>query len=468
LRRYGSYRPLEEEVLPTPAADVAHLLRRAGFGGTPDEIAALAALDLSVIVDQLLDFSTNPPDTPPTSLGDSNVGDWQQIVDLQQWWLDRMATVPAPLQEKLTLFWHGHFATGQEKVNSAVDMYAQNALFRAEGLGGFENLVQKMSLQVAMLIYLDNDPNEKGSPNENFARELMELFTLGVNQYTQDDVVAGARAWTGHNVDYSASPRVYRFYPERHDGGFKVFLGQNAQWDGPQIITRILTVDPQKTVAARFIAKKLWTFFAYPDPSSDILDALVAEFVGSNLDVRTVLRAIFLRPEFYSVTAREGLVKSPVEWVVSCLKTVDITAAQMNPQWWMDQMGQQLFFPPNVAGWKNNAYWVNSTALWARADFARQLTWRAHDDSGGYLHEIAERDEHNVHVLDNSAAIDLAYERFGLSVADGTGSQYIHDVLVTWLDAQRVAEEPPTWAWRHYAPLSLTTMMMLTPDFQLA
>ncbi len=131
-------------------------------------------------------------------------------------------------------------------------------------------------------------------------------------------------------------------------------------------------------------------------------------------------------------------------------------------------MGQQLFYPPNVAGWKNNAYWVNSTALWARADFARQLTWRAHDDAGGYLHEIAERDVHNVHVLDKYAAIDLAYERFGLSIADGSGSQYVHDVLVTWLDAQRVAEGPPTWAWRHYAPLSLTTMMMLTPDFQLA
>ena len=379
-----------------------------------------------------------------------------------------MATVAAPLQEKLTLFWHGHFATGQEKVNSAVDMYAQNRLFRAEGLGGFENLVQKMSLQVAMLIYLDNDPNEKGAPNENFARELMELFTLGVNQYTQDDVVASAKAWTGHNVDYDVAPRVYRFYPERHDDTNKTFLGQTQNWNGPDIITRILTVEPQESIAARFIAKKLWTFFAYPNPSAAILDALVAAFVGSNLDVRTLLRAIFLRPEFYSVTARQGLVRTPVEWVVACLKTLGFTAAETNPQWWMEQMGQQLFYPPNVAGWKNNSYWVNSTALWARADFARDLTWKAHNDQGGYLYEIIERDLTNHHVMTADQAIDLAYQRFGVALADGSGSPYVHDVLVNWLVAQRAAESAPTWSWRHFAALGLTTMMMLTPDFQLA
>src|SRR4051812_36927206 len=331
--RHPALRSTEEDVLPTPAADVAHLLRRAGFGGTQTQIDALTPLDLPAIVDQLLDFTPNPADTPPASLGDADVGDWEQVVHLQQWWLDRMATVPRPLQEKLALFWHGHFATGQEKVNSARDMFDQNHLFRTDGLGSFENLVQKMSLQVAMLIYLDNDPNEKGSPNENFARELLELFTLGVNQYTQADIVAAAKAWTGHNVDYDATPRVYRFYPTRHDDGNKTFMGTTQTWDGPQIITRVLTVEPQRSIAARFVAKKLWTFFAYSNPSATVLDPIVADFVGSNLDIRTVLRSIFLHPEFYSTTAKQGLVRSPVEWVVTCLKGLGFTAAQTNPQW---------------------------------------------------------------------------------------------------------------------------------------
>ncbi len=377
-----------------------------------------------------------------------------------------MATVPAPLQEKLTLFWHGHFATGQEKVNSAVDMFAQNHLFRTEGLGGFENLVQHMSLQVAMLIYLDNDPNEKGSPNENFARELMELFTLGVNQYTQPDVVAAARAWTGHNVDYGASPRAYRFYPERHDTGMKTFLGETRSWDGPEIITRILTVDPQRSIAARFIAKKLWAFFAYPNPSTAILDALVAAFVGSSLDIATLLRTIFLRPEFYSPAARQGLVRSPVEWVVACLKAFGFTAVDTNPQWWMDPMGQQLFFPPNVAGWKNNAYWINSTALWARAGFARNLTWKAYNQHLDFLYEITARDVSNHHTMPASDAIDFAYDKF--AVDPGRVSPYVHGVLENWLEGQRAAELAPTWAWDKYAAIELTTMMMLTPDFQLA
>ncbi|MGZ4754972.1 MAG: DUF1800 domain-containing protein [Acidimicrobiia bacterium] len=452
--------------MPTAAADVAHLLRRTGFGGTSSQVDALTPLDLAAIVDELLDFSPNPTDTPPASLGSPDVADWEQVVDLQQWWMDRMAGVPRPLQEKLTLFWHGHFATSQDKVNNAKDMYDQNHLFRTEGLGSFENLVQKMSTQVAMLIYLDNDPNEKGAPNENFARELMELFTLGVNQYTQDDVVAAAHAWTGHNVDYGATPRVYRFYPTRHDNGSKTFMGTTQNWDGPQIITRILTVEPQRSIAARFIAKKLWTFFAYPNPSTEILDALTTAFVGSNLDIATVLRTIFLHPEFYSPTARQGLVRSPVEWVVACLKALGFTAADTNPQWWMDQMGQQLFYPPNVAGWKNNAYWVNSTALWARADFARNLTWKA--DQAGFLAEIMQRDASNHHVMTAAAAVDLAYSRFGLTAATGSVSPYVRGVLTTWLDGQFASEYAPTYSWTHWAPIDLTTMMMLTPDVQLA
>ena len=484
FRRYGKNRPCrrpapEEDALPTPAPHVAHLLRRAGFGGTRAQVLELAALERAEIVDRLLDFSLNPPDTPPASLNEPSKGDWERIVHLQQWWLDRMATVPSPLQEKLTLFWHGHFATEASKVGSALDMYEQNHLFRTEGAGGFENLVQKMSVQVAMLIYLDNEPNAKGSPNENFARELLELFTLGVNQYTQDDVVSAARAWTGHNVDYGVNPRAYRFYPHRHDTENKKFMGVTRNWDGPEIITRVLTEEPQRTIAARFIARKLWTFFAYPNPSDALVDALAAEFVASNLDVRTLLRAIFLRDEMYSATARQGLVRSPVEWVVACLRATQLTAAQTNPQWWMEQMGQQLFYPPNVAGWKNNAYWLNSTALWARADFARNLSWKAREAHGdfpiGFLREITVTHQEvidgrtrNVYDVPSADAVDQAFALFGKDEDIDPPGAHVRNVLVNWLDAQRTAEQESPWSWREYSPLNLGTMVMLSPDVQLA
>ena len=454
--------------MSTPAADVAHLLRRTGFESTSSEIATYAAMDLPAIVDTLLDFSSNPADTPPASLADPNKGNWEKMVDLTQWWLDRMATVPRPLQEKLTLFWHGHFCTQVSKVDHAVDMFDQNHLFRTEGLGSFETLVQHMSLQVAMLIYLDNDPNSKGSPNENFARELMELFTLGVDQYTQNDVVESARAWTGHNVDYDANPRVYRFYPERHDTDPKTFMGETKNWDGPEIITRILTVEPQRSIAARYIAKKVWTFFAAPNPSAAILDQLVAAFVGSNLDIRTLLRTMFLMPEFYTSTVKHGLVRTPVEWIVTVLKATGQTAVDRNPQWWMEQMGQVLFEPPNVAGWKNNAYWLNSTAVWARADFARNLTWHAHD--AGFLMEIIARNPANSaqYVMTAGDAVDLALKKFGRDATVAAHSPWVHSVLTNWLTTQRATESAPTYSWRDWAAINLTTMTMLSPDVLLA
>jgi Uncharacterized protein conserved in bacteria len=393
------------------------------------------------------------------------------MVDLTKWWLDRMASVPAPLQEKLTFFWHGHFATQVSKVGHALDMFDQNHLFRTAGAGGFEPLVQQMSLQVAMLIYLDNDPNEKGTPNENFAREIMELFTLGVNQYTQADIVASARAWTGHNVNYDVEPRVYQFYPARHDSDPKTFMGVTKNWDGPDVITQILTVEPHRSTAARYIAKKMWTFFAYPNPSVTVLDALTTAFVDSNLDVHTLLRTIFLRPEFYSSTARQGLVRGPVEWIVTCLRSLGLTAEEMNPQWWMEEMGQQLFEPPNVAGWKNNAYWLNSTALWARADFARNLSFHAHGAwtaTAGFLKAIIERNAQNQFVMSPPQAVDLAFKSFGRDPAIAPVSAWDRGVLQNWLTTQRATESAPTYSWHDWAAINLTTMTMLSPDVLLA
>jgi uncharacterized protein (DUF1800 family) len=436
------------------AADIAHLLRRAGFGGTASQISSLTGQDWATTVDQLLDFSAAPADVEPAFLTDDNLGDWEKEFELQAWWLDRMATSTTPLQEKLTLFWHGHFATANNKVNDARLMYLQNALFRSMAAGNFRDLVQQMSLQPAMLIWLDNDPNTKGHPNENFARELMELFILGVNQYTQDDVVASARAWTGHNT-LDSDRTVYHFYPNRHDTGMKTFMGVTQNWDGPDIINFILRDDAtRKNLAARFIAKKLWSFFAYPSPDDAIVTTITDAFLTSDLSIAELLRAIFNHPAFLSDTAKQGLVRSPAEWVVACMRSVNLTAATLNPQWWMEDMGQQLFEPPNVSGWRQNKTWLTTSRLWTRANWIRYLIWRNNGgaNAGTKLSAITGMSVAN--------AVQYGFDQLNID----NPSSHTRGNLEAWLTAQRA----DTHAWTNWSFINLLTLLMLSPEMNLA
>jgi uncharacterized protein (DUF1800 family) len=433
--------------MPTAYADVAHLLRRAGFGGTPAEINALAALDLPAIVDRLLDTTDAPPVTEPPEVRDpAQPNSWWRGVGVHNWWLERMRTTPSPLIEKMALFWHGHFATSIEKLDDAVLLWEQHLLIRQHALGSFRDLVRSVSLHPALLLYLDNEQNVAGSPNENFARELMELFTLGLNQYTQDDVVAAARAWTGHGYDWSTHRYVFR--SNRHDTGLKTFFGITRNWDGPQIIDEILT-GAKKPVAASFIARKLWTFLAYPDPEPALVDALATEFAAAGLDVAVLLRAIFLRPEFYSAEAKRGLVRSPVEFMVAAMKATNLPPSIAHPEWWSEAMGQMLLWPPDVSGWKHNDYWVSTSAMLARADFARFVTWMAREHRPGFLSGIR--------TLSPASAVQRAFDAFGLDApAAATRS-----TIESWLTSERAAR-----GWGEHP--NLITLTMLSPDFQVA
>ena len=434
--------------MPQPA-DIAHLLRRAGFGGTAAQIATLAAQDWATTVDQLLDFSTAPADTEPAFLT-ADIGDWEKEYHLQHWWLDRMATTTTPLQEKLTFFWHGHFATANYKVGDTRLMYLQNALFRQMAAGDFHDLAQQMSLQPAMLLWLDNDVNSVGSPNENFARELMELFTLGVGNYTQADIVASARAWTGHNT-LDGDRTQYHFYPERHDSDLKTFMGVTQNWDGPDIIDFMLRDDATRTqIAARYIAAKMWAFFAYPNPDDTIVTTLADAFVAAGLSIAELVRTIFNHPAFLSTAAKQGLVRSPVEWVVACMRAVNLTADDANPQWWMGDMGQQLFQPPNVSGWRPNAYWLTTSRVWSRANWSRYIIWQ--NGAGDTL-----QDTLPMTVPD---AVQHAFDVLGVD----SPSTHTRTKLETWLTAERAA--PSTWP--NWSFINLLTLVMLSPEFNLA
>lgn len=431
-------------------ADIQHLLRRTEFVARPARVAELAPLSLEQAVDDVLDFARNGVAAVPADLQvhDENNG-WDQYVAAVAWWLGRMTTVARPLQEKVTLFWHGHFTSAWSSVNRADHMMQQNQLYRALAVDDFVTLTQRMAIEPAMLVYLSNANNRKGSPNENFARELMELFTLGVGNYTEDDVVAAARAWTGHNADWPA--RRYQFFPNRHDTGNKTFFGTTKNWDGPDIINEILRDNPAKRlVAARFIAKKMWSFFAYPGAAATVINPLADVFLASNLNIRALLRTILLHPEFYSTTARQGLVRSPVEYVTALCVHTGFPAAEMQMSWMGEQMGQSLFDPPNVAGWKPNAAWLTTSSLSGRAKMARGVTWALRRDDGfGFLNTMSVE-----------AAVDNVAGYFGITSMSAT-------TRAALVNAQRAERSAQRWAsW--WAPTNLLTMTMLAPEFHQA
>ena len=299
-----------------------------------------------------------------------------------------------------------------------------------------------------MLVYLNNNDNRAGSPNQNFARELMELFTLGVGNYTEDDVEAAARAWTGHNADWPEY--TYQFVPERHDGGQKTFFGTTKGWNGPDIIDEILrdNVDKRR-IAARYITKKLWDFFAYPGGPTNVINELAEVFITGNFELRPLMRALLLRDEFYTTAAVQGLVRTPTEWLVALGYHTGLSAEAIGAFWHGPRMGQALFGPPNVAGWKHNAYWLSTAAVSARASAARDVTWHLRQNDGF----------DNLHAMSVSAAVDYVADYFAISPL----SEATRSALIAAHTAERGAQSWPSY----WAPTDLLTMAMLAPEMHM-
>ncbi len=434
--------------MPSDFLDVAHLLRRSGFGGTRAEIDSLTPMDWPDIVDQILDTSPNPGiDQNVPNLNPDNTSWSERYIGITHHWFERARTVPRPVQEKMTLFWHGLLCSGLDKVNEHYLMFDQIQLFRSAGLGDIVELYQKMATQPAMLDYLDNKDNRRGSINENFAREVMELFTLGQGHYTEEDVAASARAWTGHGLTrYDSYPRTYIFEADRHDNDPKTFMGVTANWDGPEILNHIL-LGPKQRDAARFISAKMWSFFAYPNPEPALVDDLATAMINGGMRADVVLRAIFNRPEFRSEKAKTGLVRSPIEFTVAALRHTNLTSDDIDPQWYVGEMGQSMYEPPNVSGWRQNGYWISSSAMWAKARFASNLRWQAYDreflaDSPELLAEIS---------------VTRALETFGVFNPSSQTMASLNNFVTTERSTSRWAESS-----------GLIFLSLLTPEFQLA
>jgi hypothetical protein len=352
---------------------IGHLLRRAGFGASSTDLATYRSLSYSGAVDRLLNYSQVSDGDTENRLKALNLN-LNNPVDQQSWWLLRMAWTQRPLLEKMTLFWHGLLTSSFRKVGGKKGyprIMIQNQFLRDHAFDTFDNILLGITGDPAMLFYLDLYKSRKNSPNENYARELMELFTIGIGNYTQQDVFEAAAALTGWHLKGVNS----QYVPQDHNNLTKHFLGQTGNFDYRDVI-RILANHP---AAPWFICRKLFTFFVYENPSNDDLKPLVDTYVQSGHNMGQVMRTLLLSPQFSSAKAYRSRVKSPVEFTVGAYRALNMQGDGNGLPNFPTLMGQTLFDPPNVAGWsgdKISAFWLNSGTWMTRLNYIDVLLAR--------------------------------------------------------------------------------------------
>ena len=395
----------------------AHLIERAGFGGTPGEVRRLASMSPQEAVDGLVDYESIDASAlsdfdesgvwdvgmdpfPPSraeavriarengsALGEAVLPEGssrrlQPIVDkffyglrantfenrrVALWWAQRMVATPRPLEEKMTFFWHGHFATSETKVRDYRMMLVQNRTLRARATGSFRDLLLGIMGDPAMLVYLDNGENVKGHPNENFGRELLELFTLGVGNYSEEDIREASRAFTGWTNDVLE----FRFDPDLHDSGPKKFLGRKGNFGGEEIVDIILA----QPATAEFIAAKLYRYFVREEISDSTRAALGKVFRDADYQIKPLLKAIFLSRDFYCQPSVATQIKSPVHLFVSTYRKLGFKQTPTAPDFngLTGPLGQSLLYPPNVAGWSGGRTWITPATLLERGNAMRGI-----------------------------------------------------------------------------------------------
>ena len=391
------------------ATTARHLLNRAGFGGTSAQVDALVAMGPDGAVDYLLNYDSLPAEAISDTQFDRDIRrplndeersmvqqarksndenalaqiqklrnerdglDRKQAQEVQKWWLRRMIETGRPFEEKMTLFWHGHFATGYRTIEDSYHMFLQNQLFRTNAVGNFSQLVMRILRDPAMLKYLDNDESRKGRPNENLARELMELFVLGEgNAYTENDIKEGARALTGYTFEDDA----FKFNAGQHDGESKIILGQKGDWDGDDFARIILS----RKESSEFLCRKLYRFFVNDGPGmpnakvGTVTKALAEELRKKQYEIKPVLRMLFRSQHFYDAANRGATIKSPVQLTVQTIRELGVPPRDLSTlNSATDLMGQSLFMPPNVKGWECGQTWINTSTFFVRQNLAVYL-----------------------------------------------------------------------------------------------
>jgi uncharacterized protein (DUF1800 family) len=386
------------------AAAASHLLSRTGFGGTPAEADRLAARPLADVVaamveeaeraaapakpDWVKDPWVNTERVYPETTREERMENHRRTGErharerdlLRCWWLDHMTRTPAPLREVMTLFWHGHFTTEARRMTIAQALYTQNAALRAHALGKFRDLLEAVTLDAAMMMYLNMEDSDARKPNENFARELLELFTVGIGNYSERDIKEVARALTGWTLDappgtakrptVADAPRAFcrdglvpTFVKERHDAGEKTVFGKTGNFG----VKEVLDIVAAHPATARFVSGKLVAFFGAADPRNELRDRMAEAFASSKGSVASVLRVLFTSPEFFDKQSRGTLIKSPVHLLVGTCRLLDLDVTPTPSLAHLTAaMGQELFNPPNVKGWPGGRDWVSAGTLAVR------------------------------------------------------------------------------------------------------
>lgn len=367
--------------------EARHLLLRTGWAATPQQVAAYAQLSRAEAVDRVLDGTRRIARTPvpvdlnkfvppPRRRGEPSEAERKAFqreqvrlgLEMRAWWFAEMLATDSPLTEKMTLFWHNHFVSSQQKVRFPKLLVDQNRLLRQHALGNFGTLLHAVARDPAMVLYLDSAQNRRDAPNENFAREVMELFTLGEGHYGERDIKEAARAFTGWSIDRQSGS--FRFYRLLHDGGEKTVLGQTGRFDGDDVLD-ILLAHP---ATAEFLTRKLWREFVSPDPDAAEVKRLAGVLRESRYAIRPWLRAMLLSPAFWQPAHRGVLVKSPVEFLLGLVESLDVEGVDPRVLALASrQLGQDLFAPPNVRGWPGGDAWISSTTLLARRQLVERL-----------------------------------------------------------------------------------------------
>jgi uncharacterized protein (DUF1800 family) len=361
------YQPTSQA--PWDVKKAGHLYRRAGFGATTEELEAAVKLGPDKAIDQLLKGGSGleefEKETAPLAQSTARANNGPQ---LRAWWLYRMIYSPHPLREKLTLFWHNHFATSNAKVNNAGFMLGQYQLMYRHALGSYRSLVMDMGKDPAMLVWLDTRGSKKGAPNENYARELMELFSLGVGNYTETDIREAARAFTGWEIQGGKAA----FNENQHDATDKTVLGQKGNWNGDDI-TRICL---EQKVCASFICRKLYRFLVSDTqpPAPELIEPLAEQFRKSDYDFGSLVKTMLRSNLFFAPTTYRSSIKSPVDFALGIARALEGRIGTVALAQALESLGQNVFFPPSVKGWDGGQAWLNGQTLLYRQNLALAMT----------------------------------------------------------------------------------------------
>jgi hypothetical protein len=451
----------------------AHLLRRAGFGGTIEEIDRLTDMGPQQAVNSLIDYQNLPDDFPALEFGELTgpldakkkaggagrggmagmVGtayfrdmsqDQKRVLynleqgaqrakleELKLWWIDRMIRTKRPLEEKMTLFWHGLFVSSAVTVKNSFLLSKQNNLFRQYAVGNYKNLALAVSKDPCMLVYLNNNQNEKEHPNENYARELMELFTLGIGNYTEKDIKESARSFTG----WTNVGDQFVFNVREHDTGTKTFLGHTGNFTGEDIVDIIF----EQPACSKYIATRLLKFFGTDEPDPALVNAVTTVVRQNNYNLQPVLRTLFASNWFYSPDVIDRQIKSPVQLVVGSLRALNVGLAEPKQ---VDNalkiMGQELFNAPTVKGWDGGRAWINTSTMFARYNLPAYLGTGKLPSTGKKPvgdAMMANRTDYADFESGWNPQEDLAAA--GVSTTDGVVDLYIQKLLGMTLDSKK-------------------------------